>query len=234
MPTAEYAPGRRVITRGDPDRGVVLLWHGRGVDSADWMVPLAERIDERGALALAADWSSETADGGRADLLTSLRYARDLAVSHGSDPDGVVVAGWSLGGTAAASLAVHGKRLGIAVGGAVLIAPAHGPRVTDAISGRPLPATLPPGAGRCRIDVLYGEDDTATPPDQVGGLELRLRAAGWATTLQAVAADHGEIVGCRYDSRRDAYRPSSAPRALAAVEVVADAVIGALSPSAPS
>ncbi|KQX74114.1 dienelactone hydrolase family protein [Aeromicrobium sp. Root472D3] len=235
MDDHEYAPGRRVLVRGTPERGVVLLWHGRGVDSSSWMGPLADRVALRGALALAPDWSSETPDGGRSDLLTSVRYAREQASGAGLDPDRVVVAGWSLGGTAATSLAVHSERLGVGLGGVVLIAPADGPGVLDGISGGPLPRTLPRGEGRCRIDVLYGQDDTSTPPDQVGGLELRLRAAGWTTSLQAVAADHGEIVGCRYDARREVYRPSDGARARAAADQVADVVAAAVSrPPAPS
>jgi dienelactone hydrolase len=218
-----------VLVRGEPRLGVVLLWHGRGVDSADWMLPLAERVASNGALAVAPDWSSETSDGGRTDLLTSVRYARDRSIDAGLDPDRLVVAGWSLGGTAAASLAVHAKRLGIALGGVVLIAPADGPGVVDGISGGPLPRRLPSGEGRCRVDVLYGEHDTSTPPDQVCGLELRLRAAGWATSLQSVDADHGEIVGCRYDARREVYRPSTQARALAGADAVAGVVAEAVS-----
>jgi dienelactone hydrolase len=225
----EYAAGRRMLARGEARRGIVLLWHGRGVDSGDWMLPLAERVAAQGALALVPDWSSETPDGGRSDLLTSVRYARDRSTSAGLDPDRLVVAGWSLGGCAATSLAVHAKRLGIGLGGVVLIAPADGPGVVDGISGGPLPRTLPPGEGRCPVDVLYGEHDTSTPPDQVSGLELRLRAAGWSTSLQAVDADHGEIVGCRYDARREAYRPSTQPRALAGADVVAAVVATAVS-----
>lgn len=227
----EYAPGRRLLVRGAPEHGVVLLWHGRGVDSSSWMEPLADRVAARGALALAPDWSSETVDGGRSDLLTSLRHARELASEAGHDPDRLVLAGWSLGGTAATSMAVHSKRLGVGLGGVVLMAPADGPGVLDGISGGPLPRVLPRGEGRCRIDVLYGEDDTSTPPDQVGGLELRLRAAGWTTSLQAVAADHGEIVGCRYDARREVYRPSDQSRARAAADEVADVIARAVSRS---
>ena len=227
----QYAPGRRLLVRGTPELGVVLLWHGRGVDSSSWMGPLADRVAARGALALAPDWSSETPDGGRSDLLTSVRHAREQASLADLDPDRIVVAGWSLGGTAATSLAVHSRHLGIELGGVVLIAPADGPGVLDGISNGPLPRALPPGQGRCRIDVLYGEDDTSTPPDQVGGLELRLRAAGWTTSLQAVAADHGEIVGCRYDARREVYRPSTEARALAAADEVADVIARAVSRS---
>jgi pimeloyl-ACP methyl ester carboxylesterase len=231
MITSEYAPGRRALVHGEPDRGIALLWHGRGVDSADWMLPLTERVASGGVLAVAADWSSETADGGRSDLLSSLRFTRQLAEQRDLDPDAVVVAGWSLGGTAAASLAVHAKRLGVDLGGVVLIAPGDGPRAVDGITGAPLPATMPPGEGRCRIDVLYGDRDTSATPDLVSGLELRLRSAGWSTTLQTVDADHGEIVGCRYDARREAYRRSTQPRALAAAELVAGVIVRAVTSS---
>lgn len=217
-----------MLARGSADTGVALLWHGRGVDSASWMLPLADRLSTLGVLALAPDWSSESADGGRNDLLTSLRHARELAETHGTDPDRLVVAGWSLGGTSAASLVVHAERLSIGLGGAVLIAPADGPGVVDGISGGPLPRLLPPASGRWQVDVLYGEHDVSTPPDQVCGLELRLRAAGWSTTLTAVAADHGEIVGCRYDPRREGYRPSDEPQAVAAAAVVAATIARAV------
>jgi len=234
MVTHEYAPGRRALLRGTPARGVALLWHGRGVDGADWMLPLADHVATGGVLAIAVDWNSEATDGGRSDLLTSLRFARELAAANHHDPDAVAVAGWSLGGTAAASLAVHGKRLGVGLGGAVLIAPGDGPRAVDAISGSALPATMPPGAGRCRVDLVYGEDDTSATPDLVSGLELRLRAASWRTTLHAVATDHAGVVGTRFEERTERYVPSSAAHARAAVAEVAAVVIDAATPSSSS
>jgi dienelactone hydrolase len=231
----EYAPGRRVIVRGTPEHGVVLLWHGRGVDGAAWMLPLAERVAAHGVLALSADWNSEAVDGGRSDLLTSLRFARDLAGGNGRDPDSVVVAGWSLGGTAAVSLAVHGKRLGVALGRAVLIAPGDGPRVTDPVSGATLPTTMPPGTGRCGIDLVYGDRDTIATPDLVAGLELRLRIAGWRTALHALDGDHGDVVGAAYDERRDRFVPSRTPLAVhdaaAVAAIIAQATSWASSPS---
>lgn len=225
--TAEHAPGRRVIARGRPDRGVVLLWHGRGVAGAHWMIPLAERVAAAGVLALAADWSSEADDHGRADLLTSVRQARAVAEQHGRDPDTLAVAGWSMGGTAAVSLATYAKRLGIGLGGVVLIAPGDGPRAIAGISGLPLPATMPPGAGRSRVDLVYGARDTSATPDLVSGLELRLRAAGWRTGLHEVDTDHAGIVGTRFDARTEQYTPATSRHAVTAVEQVAAIVVDA-------
>ncbi len=232
MDVHEYAPGRRALLSGSPDRGVALLWHGRGVDGADWMLPLAERVADVGdVLAVAVDWSSEGPDGGRSDLLSSLRFARTLATDHGLDPDAVAVAGWSLGGTAAASLAVHAKRLGIGLGGVVLIAPGDGPRVVDAISGSPLPTTMPPGTGRGRVDLVYGERDTSATPDLVAGLELRLRVAGWQTGLHGVDTDHAGIVGTRFDPRTEQYRRSDAGHVVRAADTVAAVIAGAATSS---
>jgi dienelactone hydrolase len=235
MVDREYAPGRRMLERGQADHGVALLWHGRGVAGAHWMRPLADQVAARGVLALAADWSSEADDHGRTDLLMSLRYAREAAEQHGHDPDSITVAGWSMGGTAAMSLAMFVKRLGAGLGAAVLIAPGDGPRAIAGISGLPLPATMPPGAGRAPIDVVYGRRDASATPDLVTGLELRLRTGGWVTSLHEVDTDHAGIVGTRFDERREQYVPSSAAHAVHAVGVVATIVADAVSrASAPS
>lgn len=231
MAAQEHAPGRRALQRGAADRGIALLWHGRGVDGADWMLPLADRIAASGVLALAVDWNSEAADGGRSDLLMSLRFARDLATENGIDPDSVAVAGWSLGGTAAASLAVHAKRLGVGLGGVVLVAPGDGPLVVDPISGSPLPATMPPGAGRGRIDLVCGGRDTGATPDVVTGLELRLRAAGWQTGLHEVDTDHAGVIGTRFDPRTEQYRRSDSDHRVRAATSVAALVVAAATSS---
>lgn len=216
---------------GRPDRGIVLLWHGRGVDHRGSMYPLAELIAAQGVLALPADWNSEAADGGRADLLSAWRHARALAEQHDRDPDAIVIAGWSLGGTAALSLAMHAESLGGELGRIVLIAPGDGPRVSDPFNGQPLPARFPSGAGRCPVDLVYGVDDPLSTPDLVSGLELRLKAAGWSTSLHAVEADHAEIVGTRYAARVERYLPSSSVRAVTAAASVADVIVSAAATS---
>jgi dienelactone hydrolase len=229
----EDAPGRRVIARGTPERGVALIWHGRGVNGAHWMLSLADRVAASGVLALAADWSSEADDHGRSDLMASLHVARETAQRHGRDPDSVVVAGWSLGGTAAAGLALHAEQLGIGLGGVVLIAPGDGPRAIDGISGVPLPGLVPPGEGRCGIDLVYGDRDASATPDLVTGLELRLRSAGWRTSLHELDTDHEGIVGTRFDERTEQYLPSRAADAVHAVDAVAAIIVDAATSSSP-
>ncbi|MEJ7636271.1 hypothetical protein [Aeromicrobium sp.] len=229
--TQEYAPGRFVDLVGDGDSGVALLWHGRGVDSRTAMRPLTDRVAAGDVLAVAADWSSESADGGRTDLLGSLRFARENAERLGRDPSSVVLVGWSLGGTAALGVARHAKRLGIALGGVVLVGPGDGSRVIDPISGAALPSAFPPGASRCDVDLVYGEHDPLATPDLVSGLELRLRAAGWSTSLHSVDADHAGVVGARYDERTERYLPSTTDASGAAVQTVADIVVAAATSS---
>lgn len=227
MSTAEYAPSRAIDAFGQPDRGVVLLWHGRGVDHRGSMQPLAQLVADQGILALAADWNSEAADGGRGDLLASWRHARARCEQQGFDPESIVIAGWSLGGTAGLSLATCSVSLGGKLGGIVLIAPGDGTRVTDPISAQPLPARFPSGEGRCSVDLVYGHDDPLSTPDLVSGLELRLRASRWTTRLHAVDADHAEIVGTQYAARLERYLPSSTNRAVTAAAAVADVIVAA-------
>lgn len=231
MALHDYSPGRSLEAFGRPDHGIALLWHGRGVDHGSSMRPLALRVARSGVLSLCVDWNSEASDGGRTDLLSSVRFARDLATQHGLDPDSVVVAGWSLGGSAALSLATHSKRLGIGLGGVVLIAPGDGARLIEPITAAPLPQQFPPGAGRCRIDLTYGERDPLATPDLVSGLELRLRASGWDTSMHSVDADHAGVVGTRYETRTERYLPSRAADATQAADTVADVIVSATSPS---
>ncbi|MFI5429740.1 alpha/beta hydrolase [Aeromicrobium sp. UC242_57] len=231
MAIHEYAPGRHLQAFGQPDQAVTLLWHGRGVDHGSSMTSLGRRIAQHGVLALCVDWNSESADGGRTDLLTSVRFARDLATEHDLDPDRLVVAGWSLGGSAALSLATHAKRLGIGLGGVVMIAPGDGERVVEPITAAALPAVFPPGTGRCRIDLVYGERDPLATPDLVAGLELRLRASDWRTSMHSVDADHAGVVGTRFEPRTERYLPSRAADATRAADTVAELVVAATRPS---
>jgi dienelactone hydrolase len=232
MITHELTPGRLIDVRGD-NGPVVVLWHGRGGDSRGVLATLSELVAAHGVTVVTPDWDADHADGGRADLLTSVRLAREIATERGQDPDTIVVAGWSLGGVAAVSLALNARRLGVGLGGLVLIAPADGPRAIDPLSGQPLPTSLPDGANSCRVDIVYGEQDTITPPDMVCGLELRLRAAGWSTSLHALPGDHGDVAGATYDERRDTFVPSGSARAIEDATVVAALIAAATRPSSP-
>ena len=103
-----------------------------------------------------------------------------------------VAGGWSLGGTAAVSLAVHAKRLGLPPVRIVLVAPGDGPRAVDPVSGSPLPETFP--SGNDVIDIVYGTADDISYAALVLGLDARLRAAGWRTRVTGLDADHVSIV----------------------------------------
>lgn len=225
MTPREYAPGRTAHLFGSPDRGVALLWHGRGIDQGRAMHPIAQRVADAGLLAVSIDWSSEAPDRGRGDLLASLRFARELAEEHGLER--IVLAGWSLGATAALEVAMDADARGVQLAGVVLIAPGDGSRVTGPITGTALPAVFPPGADRVPVTLVFGDDDPLSTPDLVSGLELRLRAGGWATSMHAVDADHAEVVGARFDERTERYLPSSASRATTAAGTVADLVVAA-------
>lgn len=224
MITEEHAPGRLADVHGDDGAGVVLLWHGRGADSRTVVADLAGEIAGHGWCVVVPDWDSSAPDGGRSDLLSSLEHARGVATARAIDPDRLVVAGWSLGGTAAVGLVMQAPALGIRVAATVLLSPGDGPRALDPFTGEPLPAPFPaaPHAGPVHV-VSATRDDIATP-DLVRGLEARLRAAGWPTTWTEVEADHGSIAMTRYDVDLDRFVPADDEATLAAGRRVAEIV----------
>lgn len=225
MAAHEYSPGRHAHVLGTEPTGLALLWHGRGIDQGRAMRPIAERVAARGVLAVSIDWSSEQADRGRGDLLASWGFARELAVRHRLDPDQIVIAGWSLGATAALDLVSSG--VAPAPRAIVLIAPGDGPRVASPITGQPLPSSFGPDQHAVPVSLVYGEHDPLSTPDLVSGLELRLRAAGWTTSLHVVDADHAGVVGARFDARTERYLPSRDERAKVAADTVADLIVSA-------
>jgi len=222
MRTVTLAPGRRADIHGDGPRSV-LLWHGAEPDQRELLGPLAAGIAGHDLTVVVPDWRSDADDGGRADLLGSVRLARETMTRAGADPDALVVAGWSLGGTAAVSLAVHARRLGITLKGVVLLAAAA--EAVDPISGSVLPDPLPPSDAT--VHVVQGRDDTVVDPGTALILAQRLRAAGYATTITSVGADHGGIVMTRYDAEQARYVPNEAAEVLLTGESVADLVAAA-------
>jgi hypothetical protein len=109
---------------------VVLVWHDRGQSPAE----AEARIGSVAGTIMAPEWDPDADDGGRTDLLTSVRTARDLLAERGGDPDTLTVCGIGLGAVAAASLGTHAKRLGIALGDVICIEPTW--EQPDPISGR--------------------------------------------------------------------------------------------------
>jgi dienelactone hydrolase len=213
--TVEYAPGRSADIFGDPAQRGVLMWHGTQTDARATMRPLAERLAAIGVGVMVTDWDSHAEDHGRADLLQSLRFARERSGAS----DGFVLAGWSLGGVAAAGATIHAARLGLRLKHTVCLAGAF--MVADPVSGEPLPEDLADCHDRVPFTLLHGVDDDVIPPGISRDFAARLRAQDWPVELVELAADHGTIAGARYDAAVDRYFAAHDPDALAVADDVA-------------
>ena len=203
MKTVEYAPGRSADVFGDSAQPTVLLWHGMQADARAAVRPLAGLLAERGVGVVAPDWDSHSRDGGRADLLRSLDFARNRA----DEPDGMVLVGWSLGGVAAAAVALeaaHALVRTVCLAGAFMAPdPIYGRLVTDG----PLPGPLSGQAGS-PFTLLHGLADDLVPVTASRVFAARLQQAGWPVEAAELAADHGSIAGAEYDPFADRYRPA--------------------------
>lgn len=199
--TAEYAPGRLADVFGEPAQPLVLIWHGMQTDARHAVRPLAELIAGHGAAVVAPDWNSHAEDGGRADLLRSLDFAR----AHGDDADGIVVVGWSLGGAAAAGLALNAASRDVPVAHTVCLAGAF--MAPDPLTGRKLTDELPSDHIGAPFTLLHGLSDDAVPVTASREFAAALRQLSWPVDLVELAADHGSIAGAEYDAAADRYEP---------------------------
>lgn len=189
----EYAPGRPIDIYGPESAMTVLLWHGSGPNERDVLAPLAAAVADRGIRVLVPDWDSTNPDGGRADLLRSVKFARERGDSR------LVVAGWSLGGTAAASLAINARKLGLGSGPAVCLAGAF--RSDDPLSGQPFASLKPSARTPGSIRLVHGIQDEVV---DIGGSRTFaevLRQAGWKVDLAELDTDHVGIVGAGKSGR---------------------------------
>lgn len=222
MQTQEYAPGRSVDLYGEPGSATVLLWHGTQTDSRAAVRPLAERVAGHGLRVVAPDWNSHAADGGRADLLASAQFAAAQS-ADGS----LLVVGWSLGGAAAAGLTFGADRYGVAVRGMVGLAGAFMAR--NLLTGDALLDASPSGAP-VPVLLLHGSEDDVVPAAVSEDFAAALRDRGWPAQYTEVAADHGNIVGARYDPAGDRYDADDDPAALSVAADVAARIAGAGTP----
>ena len=214
METVEYAPGRSADIFGDPAQRTVLMWHGTQTDASASMRPLAERLAAFGAGVVVTDWDSHAEDHGSSDLLRSLRFAAELAAAPGD----IVLAGWSLGGVAAAGATLNAARLGVRLRHTVCLAGAF--MVADPLSGEPLPAELA-DLDRVPFTLLHGVDDDVIPVGVSRDFAATLGKQDWPVEVVELAADHGTIAGARYDSALDRYFAAHDPDALAVADEVA-------------
>jgi dienelactone hydrolase len=213
--TVEYAPGRLVDLIGDPAHRAVLLWHGQQADARAAVRPLAELVAGHGLFVLAPDWNSHADDGGRADLLRSLAFARARAAA----PDEMVLVGWSLGGAAAAGLAIHAHRYRVRFARTVCLAGAF--MVPDPITGKPPGAEVPADADRCPLCLMHGVDDDAVPVQASRDFAAALQRDDWPVELVELAADHGSIAGAGYDRAAGRYVAAPGDETLAIATAVA-------------
>jgi dienelactone hydrolase len=220
MRTAEYAPGRAVDLFGEPSDPTVLLWHGMQTDSRGAVTPLAAMVASHRLSVVVPDWNSHAADGGRADLLRSVDFARE----HATDPDNLVVVGWSMGGLAAAGLALHSASLGLQLGHTVCLAGAFTAR--DPISGGHVADD--PGAGSgSPFTLLHGVHDDVVPLTATTTFAAHLRQCGRPVEVVELDADHGSIAGARYEVADDRYAPADDPGTLGVARDVAARIAAA-------
>jgi alpha-beta hydrolase superfamily lysophospholipase len=213
MHTQEYAPGRAVDLFGDPCHPRVLLWHGMQTDARDAVRPLAEQLASHDLSVLTPDWNSHAADGGRSDLLGSVEFARHHA--GGSTP--LALIGWSLGGVAAAGIAISAEQFDVPLVHTVCLAGAFTAR--DPISGHTVADLLTPSRVGAPFTLLHGERDDVVSIDASRTFAAGLRRVGWPVELVELDTDHGAIAGAKYDVGNDRYLAASDPQT---VEVVCD------------
>jgi dienelactone hydrolase len=215
METVEYAAGRLADMFGDPSQQTALVWHGQQPDARATVRPLAELLAGHGLGVIVPDWNSYADDGGRADLLRSVHFARE----HVDDPDGLVLVGWSMGGVAAAGLTVQAPGLGIDFAHTVCLAGAF--MVTDPIFDR-VPATqLDRGTRRRPFTLLHGLADSVIPVAATRDFASALRRTEWPVEVVELAADHGSIAGARYDAVAHCYWAADDPETLTVAAEVA-------------
>jgi dienelactone hydrolase len=218
--TIEYTPGRLADLFGAPAQPTVLMWHGKQADARTAMRPLAEFVARHGLGVVVPDWNSHSNDGGRADLLRSVQFARQRL------DGGLVLVGWSLGGVAAAGLTIRARDFEAPLAHTVCLAGAF--MATDPISGEGLPTELPAGEDRSPFTLLHGVSDDVVPVSQSRAFASTLERSDWPVETIELAADHASIAGAAYDPVADRYSASQDSDTLAVAADVAARIAAVL------
>ncbi len=218
--TVEYAPGRLVDLSGDLSRRTVLMWHGQQSSARTAMRPLATLVAEHGLGVMVPDWDSHGEDGGRGDLLASVKYLTERV----NPSDGVVLVGWSLGGLAAAGLTIHAREHAIELLHTVCLAGAF--IGADPLSGDRPEEALPGNPRSSPFLLLHGVADDVLPVEVSRSFGAVLERNSWPVEVVELAADHGSIAGATYDWAADRYIAATDSGSLAVAADVAARIAG--------
>lgn len=222
MLTQEYAPGRMVDVFANRSQFTVLLWHGMQTDARAAVRPLAEQLAGHRLGVVVPDWDSHAADGGRSDLLHSV----DFVQQRDEESTALVLVGWSMGGVAAAGLAINAERIGVPLAHTVCLAGAFMAR--DPISGENVSDGLVSDGIGAPFTLLHGTRDDVVPVDTSRDFAAGLRRVGWPVRIVELDTDHGAIAGARYDANADRYFPADDPQTSSVVCDVAARIAAVL------
>ncbi len=210
----EYRPGRLADVFGVPSAPTALFWHGSQTCSRAAVRVPAQALAERGWGVVAPDWDPHGPDGGRRDLLSSVDFARDRAAGAP-----LVLIGWSLGGVAAAGLALHAAALGVEVARVICLGGAFMAR--DPISGGAVLDGVTLGVAPAPFHLFTGSADDVIPGYAATEFAAALEAMHWPVSIVEVQADHGSIAGARYDAVHHRYEPADDPATRAVADDIA-------------
>ncbi|AUG79097.1 hypothetical protein CFP65_4347 [Kitasatospora sp. MMS16-BH015] len=223
--TVEYGPSGRLLDIHRPapaedgpadPRPTVLLWHGRGPDERDVLGTLAQATAALGVTVLVPDWRPDAPDQGMAHLLESVTFARRYAAAEGTP---LVLAGWSLGGKCAVSVALEGlpgqsdwrPRAVVSIaGGFTTPSPTTGttPLAAAQALGTLGTARRETAAAPVPVHLIHGSTDEVVPAEQSRTLYETLTAHGHPVTLDESPTDHAGIVLTEYSPARQRCLPA--------------------------
>ena len=209
----------RLVVRAHPTpRSRLALWHGRGPHEGHVLDRLAEALHEDGRTVVTAHWNYGDPDRGRGALQASLEEAASLAADVP-----LVIVGWSLGGTAALSVAFdEGSpwRPAAVVGLAAdptQPSPWDGSvpleRARQGVRHRPPP-----------IYLLHGRADTVVPAAAAVEFVDACSRSSVSCALSLLDSDHAGVIGTRYDPDRRACVPSDEAAAVTGLQAAVHAV----------